>query len=64
MAFFYFVLGIAGDGVYSYRLDDGSIELMDVNTNTSRYLVKGTSIKDVRLSSPFSPRLHPHITDY
>lgn len=38
---------VAGDGVYSIRMDDGSIELVDVGKNSSRTLVKGDSVIDV-----------------
>lgn len=38
----------AGDGVYSYYTSDGSIILEDVATETTRVLVKGEDILDVR----------------
>lgn len=41
---------LAGDGVYSYKLDDGSIELTNVNSNTTKYLVRGTDLLDVSLA--------------
>jgi hypothetical protein len=41
---------VAGDGVYSSRMDDGSIELVDVGKNSSRTLVKGDSVLDVSTS--------------
>lgn len=34
----------AGDGVYSYKLQDNSIMLHDLNTNTTRRLVEGSKI--------------------
>lgn len=37
----------AGDGVYSYRTDDGSIVLEDVRTNTTKMLVDGSKVVDV-----------------
>ncbi|SCV67402.1 BQ2448_5013 [Microbotryum intermedium] len=37
----------AGDGVYSHRSNDGSIFLEDVNSGTSRVLVKSDAIRDV-----------------
>ncbi|KAK4055942.1 Dipeptidyl peptidase 4 [Microbotryomycetes sp. JL221] len=39
-------LAEAGDGVYSYRTDDGSIVLEDVRTNSTRVLVDGDNVKD------------------
>ncbi|KAK4701884.1 dipeptidyl aminopeptidase B, partial [Phenoliferia sp. Uapishka_3] len=36
----------AGDGVYSYQNDDGTIVLRDVATNSSRVLVRGEDVKD------------------
>ncbi|KAM0787347.1 hypothetical protein ACM66B_003435 [Microbotryomycetes sp. NB124-2] len=39
-------LAEAGDGVYSYRADDGSIVLEDVKTNSTRLLVDGDKVKD------------------
>ncbi|KAI5475344.1 hypothetical protein MNV49_001613 [Pseudohyphozyma bogoriensis] len=41
-------LGEAGDGVYSYRTQDGSIVLEDVTSNSSRVLVAGEDITDSR----------------
>ncbi|KAK4049074.1 Dipeptidyl peptidase 4 [Microbotryomycetes sp. JL201] len=39
-------LAEAGDGVFSYRTDDGSIVLEDVRTNSTRLLVDGDKVKD------------------
>lgn len=38
---------IAGDGVYSYKIADGSIVLEDLNANKTRMLVDGDKILDV-----------------
>lgn len=42
---------IAGDGVYSYDEIDGSITLSDVGKNSTRTLVKGDAVTDVRHSN-------------
>ncbi|SCZ93927.1 BZ3500_MvSof-1268-A1-R1_Chr6-3g08994 [Microbotryum saponariae] len=39
-------LAEAGDGVYSHRSNDGSLILEDINSGTSRVLVKSDAIKD------------------
>ncbi|KAM0756671.1 hypothetical protein T439DRAFT_321362 [Meredithblackwellia eburnea MCA 4105] len=39
-------LAEAGDGVFSYRTDEGDIILQDVSKNTTSVLVKGANVKD------------------
>lgn len=40
--------------MYSYRTDDGSIMLVDVDKNATRALVNGEDVRDVRAVLPLA----------